>query len=106
MILADTVVQIDSGSLVAGLTAAGGAIAGGIVAAAKILSGQLTDVKATLVRLHAENRQDRADLQATVNSQWEHLGRLAQNTRATARSVQSVQRKVGADPTPAEDDEP
>lgn len=103
MIFAETVIQIDSASLIAGLGAAGTAIAGGIVGAAKILSGQLTKVEATLIRLHEENRTDRNNLQETVNSQWEHLNRLAQSSRVTAQAARSVQKKIGAEPVPEEE---
>lgn len=81
MPFAETLIQIDSASLIAGLTAGGGAIAGGLVGAAKLITAVIT-------RLHQENRQDRTELMKMVASQWEHLNRLAQNTRSIAAAMQ------------------
>lgn len=89
MLIAETTVQIDAASLIAGLTAAGGAVAAAIVGAAKLVAGVLRDQ-------HAENRKDRAELMEIVKGQWEQLSRLAQNTRVTAAGVRGLQKQTGA----------
>ena len=97
MLFAETIIQLNGGELVGGLIAAGTAVGGGIAGAAKIITSVIT-------KLHTENRADRAELLGVVKSQWEHLGRLAQNTRVTAQAVRSVQKKVGAKPVPVDDE--
>ena len=97
MVLADTVLQLDGASLITGLGTGGTALAGGIVMAAKLITSVVT-------RLHAENRQDRAELMRIVNSQWEHLNRLAQSSRVTAQAVRSVQKRVGAKSVAGQED--
>lgn len=89
MVLADTVVQVDGGSLITGLLSAGGAIGGGILAAAKLIIN-------VIKQLHTENRQDRTELMGIVKSQWDQLTTLAVNTDKIARNTRAVQRKVGA----------
>ncbi len=90
LVLADTVIQIETGALITGLTAAGAAVASGLVGMAKIITG-------TIKQLHAENREDRTELMGIVKSQWNQLNNISIRTKA-------VQKKVGAENTDYQED--